>query len=1671
MGGYGGALYITDNSFDVNIADCTFSYNSGLLGGSIAIDNAVTSMIIDAVDVSNSFAYIVGGGIYVGSMNSNLIIRHTDITNCSASSAGGGVYIGYYNDDISFDDVVVTDCSVALDDISSVGGGIFVDQYNGRLFMNEVIVTGCNAYSGGGIVLNDGNSNAIFRGLQIVMCEATGGSGGGLSIVVNCDNLVIEYSGFFYNLAVFYGGGIALGYAAGDDMIIRDSVFDTCIAGIGGGIVFAADMKNILLQRLTISNSIAFISGGGGIAIGQRIVNFVLERSLIQDCSSIGVGKVGGGVVIDSSNLYLTFKEVTFARNYAVEGAALYAISDNSYMSLAGCIFENNIAVHSGGAFVGLIMNGLLVIDLEGFDSKVSLESEHPYMIPDDRVPTLAEPKYIIQNKSIHVHGAIEFVVLFDLQTMLGGSEAVNIYSSDDKLTLLHRYVQSFPSYMPGIDIPPIYVPGPSFYVEFVSEYIYETGDNYGILMHAYPVLENPSKPCLFSGNMATNYGGAVRLVADVQTPVMINAKYVGNVAGLSGGAIFFRSTITAISLVRLSFLNNVAHIDGGGVMVLSVNEGMTIRDCTFETNSALGRGGGISIHLKNGNNDGLLTIGHDILLQNCTLRGNTAGSKGGGMYIGERNDVMLNDCSFMDNSAIEEGGGLHMDVRNTVVVTNCKFLSNFALENGGGISSSEGNSFSTLTSLVMRDNRARLMGGAMSVYDSSDVSFQGEIIFESNSAQTGGAISFQSSLLWLLGEKSMIDMTGNIARRGSAIALAYCPTSSRKLGNISFAQNVASIGGTVYWVHDVIMATEPAGLSSSTLLWQNNTAGYGIQCATQATAISGPQTYSATVYDLALDPPLTYALSDYYNQKVENDTEDLLLITLFRSNCGDERGFLSGADTLATGVKLHHGSATFSDLKAYCNPLGNLTIEVTAQMILFGSTSHSVSVLTRILLRECEVGEELISGMCVECPTGSFSVILGGPCVECISLDGIKYCKGKEIELMKGYWRRYETSSEVLACIEEEGCAGGTSVGDRSCASGYEGPLCAVCQIGYYSSHGQCKECSPVTVFKGLTLLVYLFAFGVFLFVIILAIYFRNKEVVGKILVSRKGNTVNTNEAGVDELIEDTTCNGDQKKDNVSIPLVHSPCSRLDDDKVAMKFCENDDSNALLPDMTQDEDPSDKPSLSRNVSAPASQISNDPSKIESKVGYVSVLELSWLWLKMNYLSLTAKLKITIATYQVVNGTSSTLAVILPVNFTSFMSALDFMNIDLGSALPWKCVNDVDYIDFMVVMTLLPIGISFLIFFTYTIEFRFLHFRSLPKDSVGNKYLLAFLWLTYLVLPYVTTTIFAMFICTNIDPDDEDNDLSDTYLNVDMQISCDSDHYKFGVLYACFMIILYPLGVLLFYMYMLYSCKDDIKYRNKNLAENSAPKSHSKSSAVFPTTEFILSELAVDSAVEGKVSPRSGRLAFLWAAYKPEYWYFEIVETSRRMILTALLSVISPGTSGQIVVAVVVSSFYVGLYDKLSPYAERFDNTTASIGMVQILITFFAALVVSESLLPNYYELVVDVVLIVANVAVALVSLYFTVKECQQDIGAFSELEDIIPTSLDDVGNGDGEQILHHVNQQQLHDDANAQVARRMSTATRRASSAAMNLSSTTDFYKAIKQHQNSKVFVSPTKH
>jgi hypothetical protein len=231
-----------------------------------------------------------------------------------------------------------------------------------------------------------------------------------------------------------------------------------------------------------------------------------------------------------------------------------------------------------------------------------------------------------------------------------------------------------------------------------------------------------------------------------------------------------------------------------------------------------------------------------------------------------------------------------------------------------------------------------------------------------------------------------------------------------------------------------------------------------------------------------------------------------------------------------------------------------------------------------------------------------------------------------------------------------------------------------------------------------------------------------------------------------------------------------------------------------------------------------------------------------------------------------------------------------------------ECFVRYDYVDQLMVQTLAPICVVMLLIICFA--FHLVAIRNKGPDirsEIITRYLNLFFLITYLVLPSTTTTIFGAFTCRSIDPD---NVMPGTphYLRNDLSISCSSSRYYLGVHWAIAMIFVYPIGITSMYAYVLYINREDIINQGESIAEiDELPSATADSGDDTQSAPCSLSarSASVRVSTRGRLMQRITlkEIQFLHKAYEGRCWYWEVVETSRRLLLTAVLSVVTVGKS------------------------------------------------------------------------------------------------------------------------------------------------------------------------------
>jgi uncharacterized membrane protein len=174
---------------------------------------------------------------------------------------------------------------------------------------------------------------------------------------------------------------------------------------------------------------------------------------------------------------------------------------------------------------------------------------------------------------------------------------------------------------------------------------------------------------------------------------------------------------------------------------------------------------------------------------------------------------------------------------------------------------------------------------------------------------------------------------------------------------------------------------------------------------------------------------------------------------------------------------------------------------------------------------------------------------------------------------------------------------------------------------------------------------------------------------------------------------------------------------------------------------------------------------------------------------------------------------------------------------------------------------------------------------------------------TYLTLPTITTMVFGLFPCDTLDT-------GESYLRSDYSIDCNGEERTAWTIYGALMIIIFPVGVTSSYWMLLWVDRHKIMQ------------------------PVDVRELDEDLMTK----------SFLFDPYKPEFWFFEVIETVRRLMMTGCLGTVKPGSFTQLSAGLLMSIAYVVCISNLHPYVESRDNCIAILTGCQLVLVFMTAM-------------------------------------------------------------------------------------------------------------------------------
>ena len=232
------------------------------------------------------------------------------------------------------------------------------------------------------------------------------------------------------------------------------------------------------------------------------------------------------------------------------------------------------------------------------------------------------------------------------------------------------------------------------------------------------------------------------------------------------------------------------------------------------------------------------------------------------------------------------------------------------------------------------------------------------------------------------------------------------------------------------------------------------------------------------------------------------------------------------------------------------------------------------------------------------------------------------------------------------------------------------------------------------------------------------------------------------------------------------------------------------------------------------------------------------------------------------------------------------------------------CFIEVNFHDRLLWTTITPVVLVCFLGLTYAVAVRKYGGRSseIALRNARQKHVSMALLITFLVYSSVSSVVFQMFVCDELD----DGNL---YLRADYTIMCDSPKHRALQIYASIMILLYPLGIP-----TLYAC---LLFRHRRILQSE--RDREESLEVMPTLD-------------------------LWKPYKPQHFYYEVAECGRRILLAGVVVFIYPNTAAQIAVTLALAVVAGFVSESIAPYQSKWDAWINRIGHVVVFASMYLAL-------------------------------------------------------------------------------------------------------------------------------
>ena len=585
---------------------------------------------------------------------------------------------------------------------------------------------------------------------------------------------------------------------------------------------------------------------------------------------------------------------------------------------------------------------------------------------------------------------------------------------------------------------------------------------------------------------------------------------------------------------------------------------------------------------------------------------------------------------------------------------------------------------------------------------------------------------------------------------------------------------------------------------------------------------------------------------------------------------------------------------------------------------------------------------ECLRTGTCKPCPKGA----------KCESKD----TSVSDMVLEPGYWRTHPSSFEVRECPNKDVCNG------TACKDGYDGHFCMVCAEGWAHSSSGCEQCSSKGMGGIVTLLVLLSIAAA-----CLAMWCGCKYLSKHPCVAAE-----TEEPALEKGHQSTLSKNLHAVGASTKNFLHSAHDGVQKLKAAADGAREVAEEHL-------------PSLEKGLA-----FIHDKAHVDKDA------------------SAGPKFKIVVSFTQVINEIKSVYSIPYPANLAEFFSNLNFINFDVLTIAGLGCVSPFSFYNKLFMMTLTPLALAGVLWGAYRstddsktkskyvgwfLKLTFFVFpgvstvvlQTFPCYSFDDvpeptRFLKADLsincnapnrggfvaWgvMMTLVYPIGITVMYSvllwkhrMDICPikedlyKCEEDKDSGKLAFVLYKSKEDRGSDTCQWRDLSVFGCCLIKdVFPRN--------LGNDKEEqylIDTRNKNMAECEQKQRNSTDKVEVLSPPPTAPEAGDTSQLAPEVEDTSSDLdftsiKFLFKEYEPYYWWFEIFECARRLMLTGGSVMFMEGTATQVVCGILIALLSIHVYSMCQPFIHDEDDMLALAAQWGIFFTLFFGLLLKLQL-------------------------------------------------------------------------------------------------------------------------